>query len=62
MDLSTEEAASVVEDEANPPRPRTRRRELKIFDKFLASHKHDNSAEVNKDAVTNTDTNLVAVK
>jgi hypothetical protein len=46
-DPPLEEAASVVEEEADPPQPRTRRGELEIFDRFLASHRHDNSADAN---------------
>jgi hypothetical protein len=47
MDASLEEATFMVEDEANPPQPRTRHGELEIFDRFLASHKHDNSVDAN---------------
>ena len=52
MDPPLEEAASVVEVELDPPWERTRRGELEIFDRFLASHGHDSS----------TNTNLVTVK
>ncbi|KAE8124696.1 hypothetical protein FH972_019560 [Carpinus fangiana] len=47
MDPPPEKAASVVEEEADPPWPRTGHGELEIFDRFLASHRHDNSADAN---------------
>ena len=44
MDPPPEDVAFVVEVEAESPRPRTKREELEIFDRFLASHWHNNLA------------------
>ena len=47
IDPPPEEATFMVEEEANPPRPRTRHEKLEIFDRFLTSHELDNSTDAN---------------